>query len=126
MGDSPRHVFEDLIRDKLPAKWALKPYMANLDVLATTTVVFHMTSIEKLPAAPLGAYAVGMTVYVVTPMQGGESAEDDTDDAFFEFLAALEEARIPWTRAEKGPFSDSTPNLAWAFTIPFTTSKETA
>lgn len=126
MADSPRKVLEDLLRPHLPEKWALRPYMANLDALAKTTVLFHMTSIEKLPAAPMGAYSWGMAIYVISASEGGETAEDDTDDALFDFLASLEAAKIPWTRAEKGPFSESVRNLAWSFTIPFTTSKETA
>lgn len=124
MGASPRHVLQGLLKPHLPKKWALKPWMANLDVLSVPTVLFHLTTIEKASAAPLGAYSVTVTVYVVTPSEGGEAAEDDTDDLFFEFLKALDAAKIPWTRAEKGPFSESTTNLAWAFTIPLTTEKE--
>lgn len=107
----------------LPAGWKLIPYQDSVDTLNDVTVMLKLASVEKHPAAPLGAYLTKFTVTVVDPSKDMGKAEDRLDDELLALLAALDGINNSlWSTAEKVLFQDA--YLAYDIAVQVVTRKD--
>lgn len=118
----PRKALKAALKPVLPKEWRIIPYETNPDVQATTVVMLKQESIERNPAAPLGAHDIGFTVTIESPLDGLEKAEDELDDGVVLLLHKLDELHIAWKTAKKVLATSG--RLAYDITLTITSYKE--
>lgn len=112
------------IKPLLPTGWKLVGYEDTIDEPDTTTVVLKLRSVQRLPAAPRGAYLTEWVVTVISSHSDPEKADPGLFDGLINFLDDLDTADgldwLGWTTAQKVIDSG---RLAYDITIQTTTTK---
>lgn len=120
--DAPRHALDAALKPLLPVTWRIVPYQRNLDTLDTTTVMFKQNAMRHLPAAPLGAIQVDMTVTIITDLTDPEASEDALDADVLALVVAFDDLGILWTEARKVGWNEQ--HIAYDIDIQLEATKE--
>lgn len=119
---------KQVLTDLLPEGWKLTDHEPILDLPDVTSVTMKIRSVEPLPAAPLGCYAIDWVLTITTPLKSRKSADPTLFDELIQFLGAIDSDDAPewftWTEATKAAGDDGE-RLAYDITVRHHTNRET-
>jgi hypothetical protein len=95
----------DALRPLIPAAWHFVGYEDSIDDPDRVTVIVKLSSVQRFPAAPEGAYRAEWVVTIIDPHTDPAKADPFLFDALIDFLDDLDTAPdlewLGWTSAEK-------------------------
>ncbi|MCS6563433.1 hypothetical protein [Curtobacterium poinsettiae] len=111
----------ETVKPLLPNRWALVPYLADIDAPSVPTVAVKLQSIVPLPQAPKGTVSVSYVFTVIEPHTDAGTADRALDDDLLTFIAAISNnPSLAWTDATAVAFDDV--HLAYDVTVQAVTS----
>lgn len=113
---SLRSDIADVLKEELPATYAVLPYVKALDNTARPVVMVHRSEVTK---AELSHLTHAVTLHVLVPDTLGEAAEDAADKALEDVLRLVEAMNnLDWSKADRAPYENFT---GWEITLTATT-----
>jgi len=109
---SLRSDIADVLKENLPADYAVLAYVKALDNIAKPVVMVHRSKLSK---APLGHLDHTATLHVLVPETLGQEAEDAADTALENVLGLVEQMNnLEWTTADRATYTNFT---GWEITL---------
>lgn len=115
----------------LPDGWKFTDYEpANEELPEVTLLTLKIRSMNRLPAAPLGAMQIDWVLTITSGITSRESADPALAEDVYDFLVLLDSTPglswLSWTNATKVTASDTYDRLAYDITLTMTTNKKEA
>jgi ABC-type transporter lipoprotein component MlaA len=93
------------LRDALPADWTVLDHARELNNVRRPTVMVETTTIAYGVAA--GVWGATVAIFIVSPFEGSEKAEDFLEDGVLTVVKALHELSSTMTTADRVEIGDN-------------------